>query len=78
MKLLLTSGGIKNQTIHGALAGLLRKPIAECNALFIPTAKYGHPACTPAFGLVRLHGQHVHCGLEVGGDARADCTDRHR
>jgi len=48
MKLLLTSGGIKNQTIHGALAGLLRKPIAECNALFIPTAKYGHPACTPA------------------------------
>jgi dipeptidase E len=38
MKFLLTSGGIKNTRIHNALADLLGKPIAECNALCIPTA----------------------------------------
>nr|WP_296068462.1 Type 1 glutamine amidotransferase-like domain-containing protein [uncultured Actinoplanes sp.] len=38
MRALLTSSGIKNRTIHDALTGLLGKPIAECNALFIPTA----------------------------------------
>jgi dipeptidase E len=48
MKLLLTSGGIKNQAIKDALVGMLGKPIAECKALFIPSAQYGHPACTPA------------------------------
>ncbi len=48
MKLLLTSGGVKNPTIKDALVGMLGKPIAECKALFIPTAQYGHPACTPA------------------------------
>jgi dipeptidase E len=47
MKLLLTSGGITNPSIHDALVGMLDKPIAECNALLIPTAKYGHPALTP-------------------------------
>lgn len=47
MKLLLTSGGVRNPTITDALVGMLGKPIAECNALFIPTAQYGHPACTP-------------------------------
>lgn len=48
MKLLLTSGGITNPTIDEALVGLLGKSIAESNALFIPTAQYGQPACTPA------------------------------
>lgn len=48
MKLLLTSGGITNASIRGALVDLLGKPIAECNALCIPTAEYGHPMCTPA------------------------------
>ena len=47
MKLLLTSAGIKNARIHDALLGLLGKPIAECNALCIPTAHYGHPQGTP-------------------------------
>ncbi len=42
MKLLLTSAGIKNATVHDALLGLLGKPIAECDALCIPTASYGH------------------------------------
>jgi dipeptidase E len=48
MKLLLTSGGIKNASIRDALVSLLGKPIAESNALCIPTAEYGHPLCTPA------------------------------
>jgi len=43
MKLLLTSGGIKNPSIHDALVDLLGKPIAECNALCIPTAIYPFP-----------------------------------
>jgi dipeptidase E len=41
MKLLLTSAGIKNTTIHDALVDLLRKPIGESSALCIPTAMYG-------------------------------------
>ena len=43
MKLLLTSAGIKNPSIHDALVDLLGKPIAECNALCIPTAIYPFP-----------------------------------
>jgi dipeptidase E len=38
VKLLLTSAGIKNTSIHNALADLLGKPVAEASALFIPTA----------------------------------------
>lgn len=40
MKLLLTSAGIRNPTIHNALVDLLGKPIAEASALCIPTASY--------------------------------------
>lgn len=47
MKLLLTSAGIKNPSIQGALVELLGKPIAECNALCIPTAAYGQPRSSP-------------------------------
>jgi dipeptidase E len=47
MKLLLASGGIKNKSIEAALIELLGKPIAESNALAIPTAGYGHPSGTP-------------------------------
>jgi hypothetical protein len=43
VKLLLTSAGIKNTSIHGALVDLLGKPIAESSALFIPTAIYPFP-----------------------------------
>jgi dipeptidase E len=42
LKLLLTSAGIKNPSINDAMLELLGKPIAECNALCIPTASYGH------------------------------------
>jgi len=47
MKLLLTSAGIKNASIHAALSDLLDKPIAEATALCIPTAMYGHPWVGP-------------------------------
>jgi dipeptidase E len=47
MRLLLTSAGIKNPSIHDALAGLLGKPIADSSALCIPTAGYGHPQGSP-------------------------------
>jgi dipeptidase E len=47
MKLLLTSAGIRNPSIHRALLELLDKPIADCHALCIPTAGYGHPFMTP-------------------------------
>jgi dipeptidase E len=47
VKLLLTSAGIKNPSIHDALVGLLGKPIADCDALCIPTALYGHPWAGP-------------------------------
>ena len=43
MKLLLTSAGIKNATIHRELVDLLGKPIAESTALCIPTASYANP-----------------------------------
>src|SRR4051812_20375508 len=43
MKLLLTSNGITNPTIQRALVELLGKPIAEANALFIPTGMYPYP-----------------------------------
>ena len=42
MKLLLTAAGIKNPSINDAMLDLLGKPIAECDALCIPTASYGH------------------------------------
>ncbi len=47
MRLLLTSAGIKNTSIHNALLDLLGKPIAECSALCIPTASYAHPMTGP-------------------------------
>jgi dipeptidase E len=47
MRLLLTSAGIKNTSIHNALVDLLDKPIAASSALCIPTASYGHPMAGP-------------------------------
>jgi len=42
VRFLLTSAGIKNPSINDAMLDLLGKPIAECDALCIPTASYGH------------------------------------
>jgi dipeptidase E len=43
MRLLLTSAGIKNPSIHDALVDLLGKPIAASSALCIPTASHAQP-----------------------------------
>jgi dipeptidase E len=57
MKYLLTSAGIKNDSIRNALVDLLGKPIAESNALCIPTAGYGHPQVRPEFVWQFISGQ---------------------
>ncbi len=67
MKLLLTSAGIKNKGIHDALLNLLGKPIAESNALCIPTASYGHPQVTPDRAWKFISGQEPNCPMcELG------------
>jgi dipeptidase E len=48
VKLLLTSGGVTNDSIRDALVDLLGKPIPESRALCIPTAQWGHPMLGPA------------------------------
>ena len=57
MRLLLTSAGIRNPSIHAALVDLLDKPIAESDALCIPTATYGHPYAGPAPAWKFISGQ---------------------
>ena len=52
MKLLLTSAGIKNASIHDALVDLLDKTIAESSALCIPTASYGHHSFAGAWRFI--------------------------
>jgi dipeptidase E len=57
MKLLLTSGGIKNPSIHDALVGLLGKPVTECSAVCIPTASYAQPMAGPLRAWAFISGQ---------------------
>src|SRR5690242_12976397 len=67
MKLLLTSAGIKNTSIHDALVELLGKPIADSNALCIPTAGYGHPQVKPFRAWRFISGQEPECPMtELG------------
>jgi dipeptidase E len=47
MRLLLTSGGVTNDSIRDALVDLLGKPVEESSALLVPTAQWGHPMCGP-------------------------------
>jgi dipeptidase E len=63
VKLLLTSGGIKNTSIRNALVGLLGKPIADSNALCIPTALYGHPNSSPAGTWRFISGREPQCPM---------------
>lgn len=66
MKLLLTSAGIKNRSIHAALLDLLGKPIPECNALCIPTAIYALPG-GPLMAWRFISGQEAQCPMcELG------------
>lgn len=67
MKLLLTSAGIKNDSIRKALLDLTGKPIAECTALCIPTALYGHPHARPEGTWRFISGRDPHCPMcELG------------
>ena len=67
MKLLLTSAGIKNTSIHDALVDLLGKPIAESDALCIPTASYAHPMAGPGRAWTFISGQEPRCPMtELG------------
>ncbi|MGH7641883.1 MAG: hypothetical protein ACRENX_02525 [Candidatus Dormibacteria bacterium] len=43
MRFLLTSTGIESRCIHDPLVHLLGKPIAESDAICIPTAEYAKP-----------------------------------
>jgi hypothetical protein len=51
MNLLPTSSGIRNKSIHEELVDLLGNPIAESNALFIPTRS------TPSLEVLVWHGK---------------------
>src|SRR5690348_11757748 len=67
MKLLLTSAGIRNTSIHDALVALLGKPIAETSALCIPTATYGHPMAGPGHAWRFISGREPECSMiELG------------
>jgi len=67
MQLLLTSAGVKNASIRNALIELLGKPIAECNALCIPTAGYGHPMGSPGGAWRFVSGKEPRCPMvELG------------
>jgi dipeptidase E len=67
MRLLLTSAGIKNTSIHDALVDLLGKPIAESSALCIPTASYTHPMAGPGGAWAFISGREPRCPMcELG------------
>jgi dipeptidase E len=67
VKLLLTSAGVKNASIHAALVELLGKPIAESDALCIPTASYAHPMAGPGRAWNFIAGQEARCPMtELG------------
>ena len=83
MKYLLTSAGIKNTSIHDALVDLLGKPIADSNALCIPTAAYAHPMAGPGAAWRFISGREARTpmcgtGLEVLGSAGAHRAAQHR
>ncbi len=65
MRLLLTSSGISNTSIQNALVDLLGKPIAESNALCIPTAAYGtgRRGASMAYQFITGTGFNPMCGL---------------
>ena len=43
MKLLLTSAGLRNQTLLHALDDMLGKPVAWSNVVYVPTASFAEP-----------------------------------
>ena len=67
MRLLLTSAGIKNTSIHDALIDLLGKPIADSKALCIPTGASGTPYGSPEGAWRFISGQSAQPMCESGG-----------
>ena len=64
MRLLLTSSGISNPSIHDVLVDLLGKPIAESRALFVPTAIYPFPGgAGKAYEAISGHAKSPLCDL---------------
>ncbi|WP_040802303.1 Type 1 glutamine amidotransferase-like domain-containing protein [Nocardia concava] len=66
MKLLLTSGGVSNQSIRDALVDMLGKPISEATALCIPTAMYGGMPGTAVLTWRQIAGQSRNPMVELG------------
>jgi dipeptidase E len=66
VKYLLTDSGIRNASINKALVDMLGKPIAECNALCIPTAGYGHPDISPVYAWQFVSGHDESPMTELG------------
>jgi dipeptidase E len=66
MKLLLTSGGVSNQSIRDTLSVMLGKPIAESTALCIPTAMYGFYPGTAVTTWQQIAGQTSTPLVELG------------
>ena|SRR5579872_6542769 len=74
MKLLLTSGGVRNESIQNALVEMLGKPISEASALLIPTAGYANSnGAVRAWAFIsgqEPDGQKPHCPMvELGWKA---------
>jgi dipeptidase E len=64
VKLLLTSGGIRNATLESALVELLGKPISDSRALCIPTASYAsHDPAGMAYQFITGTAPGPMCGL---------------
>ena len=81
MKLLLTSAGIKNPSIHDALVDLLGKPIAESTPSAFRPRRTGTLTAAPAGPWRFISGRRPaddRAGLEVAGRAGADRAAQHR
>jgi dipeptidase E len=63
LKLLLTSAGIKNQSIHDALTGLLGKPVDQSTALVVPTGTYAMGGPGSAWQMITGQGRTPLCEL---------------
>jgi dipeptidase E len=67
VRLLLTSAGIRNPSIHDALLDTLGKPIAESSALCIPTSSYGLPGGGSQNAWRFISGQEPDCPMTALG-----------
>jgi dipeptidase E len=80
VKLLLTSAGLRNETLRQALRDLLQKPFASTNVVYVPTASVAEPGDHGWFvaDLNRVYGLgwHEFHILEVGGLPRQMVLDR--